>query len=97
MPGSFAYERAQTIAAVLGDNGYSVITGGGPGVMEAANKGAGSGSYFRWVEYRAAAGTKAKHLRKQASELPVFFRTKSNVREILYRLCHFAGRIWDVG
>jgi uncharacterized protein (TIGR00730 family) len=40
LPGSEAYERAQAIAAVLGENGYSVITGGGPGVMEAANKGA---------------------------------------------------------
>src|SRR5437762_1058586 len=39
-PGSVAYERAQGIAAMLGKNGYSVITGGGPGVMEAANKGA---------------------------------------------------------
>jgi uncharacterized protein (TIGR00730 family) len=40
LPGSVAYERAQAIAAVLGKHGYSVITGGGPGVMEGANKGA---------------------------------------------------------
>src|SRR5438067_2256031 len=39
-PGSVAYEHAQEIASILGKNGYSVITGGGPGVMEAANKGA---------------------------------------------------------
>src|ERR1044071_5665135 len=39
-PGSVAYTRAQEIASLLGKSGYSVITGGGPGVMEAANKGA---------------------------------------------------------
>jgi uncharacterized protein (TIGR00730 family) len=40
LPGSPAYERAKAIADLLGKSGYSVITGGGPGVMEAANKGA---------------------------------------------------------
>ncbi|MGK2878355.1 MAG: TIGR00730 family Rossman fold protein [Solirubrobacterales bacterium] len=34
------YIRARAIAAELGRNGYSVITGGGPGTMEAANRGA---------------------------------------------------------
>src|SRR5688572_27955338 len=38
--GSAAYEKAESIAKLLADNGYSIITGGGPGVMEAANKGA---------------------------------------------------------
>src|SRR6185295_12437640 len=40
LPGTPAYEKAEGIAELLGRNGYSVITGGGPGVMEAANKGA---------------------------------------------------------
>jgi len=39
-PGSEAYQKADAIGEMLGRNGYSVITGGGPGVMEAANKGA---------------------------------------------------------
>lgn len=34
------YVRARAIAAELGRNGYSIITGGGPGMMEAANRGA---------------------------------------------------------
>ena len=40
LPGSEAYEKAEAVAALLARNGYSVITGGGPGAMEAANKGA---------------------------------------------------------
>ena len=39
LPGSLAYEQGRQIASLLAKNGYSVITGGGPGVMEAANKG----------------------------------------------------------
>ncbi len=34
------YQAAETIASKLADNGYSIISGGGPGIMEAANKGA---------------------------------------------------------
>jgi uncharacterized protein (TIGR00730 family) len=40
LPDSVPYQRAEAIATLLANNGYSVITGGGPGVMEAANKGA---------------------------------------------------------
>src|SRR5450432_1444738 len=39
-PGSTEYERAEAIGAGLASAGYAVITGGGPGIMEAANKGA---------------------------------------------------------
>jgi uncharacterized protein (TIGR00730 family) len=39
-PGSHEYQLATDIAAGLVKAGYAIITGGGPGIMEAANKGA---------------------------------------------------------
>ena len=42
-PDNLYYQLAEEIAFKLTQNGYGVITGGGPGVMEAANKGAQRG------------------------------------------------------
>ena len=39
-PGHPEYELCVETARLLGEAGYAVITGGGPGIMEAANKGA---------------------------------------------------------
>ena len=43
-PGHRYYGLAVRVAAALSKAGYGVITGGGPGVMEAANRGAREGS-----------------------------------------------------
>ena len=39
-PRSAVYKKAEKIAALFAENNFAVITGGGGGVMEAANKGA---------------------------------------------------------
>ena len=39
-PGHPVYAQAEAVGKALVEAGYAVITGGGPGVMEAANKGA---------------------------------------------------------
>lgn len=42
-PGSQYYQLTESIAHKLSNAGFSVISGGGPGIMEAANKGAFQG------------------------------------------------------
>ena len=39
-PGDPAYVLTEKMGRLLAENGFAVLTGGGPGIMEAANKGA---------------------------------------------------------
>jgi hypothetical protein len=40
------YQKCVRFSRILADNGYMVITGGGPGIMQAGNEGAGSDNSF---------------------------------------------------
>src|SRR5437763_9721196 len=39
-PGTYVYDEVKRVAAALADMGCDIITGGGPGLMQAANEGA---------------------------------------------------------
>src|SRR5215831_16748586 len=41
-PGTYVYEEVKRVAAALAEMGCDIITGGGPGLMQAANEGASS-------------------------------------------------------
>jgi uncharacterized protein (TIGR00730 family) len=41
-PGSFVYEEVKRVAAAFTEMGCDIVTGGGPGLMQAANQGAAS-------------------------------------------------------
>lgn len=43
LPGDETYEKTVVIAKKLAQHGFHIITGGGPGIMEAGNKGAKEG------------------------------------------------------
>ena len=43
-PGMHVYEEVKRVASVLADLGCDIITGGGPGLMQAANEGATAAS-----------------------------------------------------
>ena len=47
-PNRAEYAGGAATARLLGEAGFTIITGGGPGIMEAANRGARERARRRW-------------------------------------------------
>ena len=70
-PGHPEYEHARRVGRLIGERGVAVITGGGPGLMEAANRGAReAGAYLRILVklVQAALGRERHIVLRQAIE-----------------------------
>lgn len=84
-PHDQVYETTKDIARLLGQNGIDVLTGGGPGLMEAANIGVKEG--------RLVAGTKSKSF-GITIELN-FFEPHSDHLDIKHHHKKFSSRLDD--
>ena len=71
------YKKTESLARKLAENGFSVITGGGPGIMEAANKGAASaGGQSVGMNIRLTYEQKPNHYANIVLDFKYFFIRK---------------------
>ncbi len=97
-PGQPYYQLTEQIARLLSDAGFSVISGGGPGIMEAANKGAFYGkSPSVGLNIQLPHEQVRQPLPEHQPDLPAFFRAQGDVREIRQRLRRDARRLRHAG
>src|SRR4051812_48801531 len=76
------YGAAVKTAELIGKAGFAVITGGGPGIMEAANKGARqAGGASIGCNIQPAVEKKNKKFRDKGQALPHLFRPQTLFRE----------------
>lgn len=93
------YTDAMKLASMLGERGYNIITGGGPGIMEAANHGAYEHENIESIGLNIELPSEQKpneYITKGRS-FDYFFFTQGNVGKIFHGVCYFSRWFWNAG
>ena len=75
------YQAARAVGRHFAERGWAVITGGGPGIMEAANRGAKGRRALDRVRHRAAARAGTEPLPRHLVHLHALLRAQGLLRE----------------
>ena len=88
------YEKAKAIARLLSDAGFSVISGGGPGLMHAFNEGAHGGtSPAVGLNILLPFEERRQSVPGRVGRLPLFLHAQDDVRALRVGVRHPARRL----
>ena len=88
------YELARETARIVGESGLAIITGGGPGLMEAANRGAqGRRRAVGRPQHRAAVRAGRQPLLRHRARVPLLLHAQDHVRPLRQRVRRLPGRL----
>ena len=92
------YKKAEQVGAALANLGFTVMTGGGPGIMEAANKGAyEAGGYSVGCNIILPFEQKPNPYLHKWINIRYFFVTQVLVDQIFLCLCGYARWYGNLG